>query len=246
MTDPSRSSAGDRYAAFLDVLKDRIRAARLRASVSVNQELILLYWSIGRDILERQAAEGWGARIIDRLARDLRRDFPESTGFSARNLKYMRAFAEAYTDRNFVQQVVAQLPWGHNVRLIDAVKQPVEREWYARQAIEHGWSRAVFIHQIDSHLYQRQGKALTNFARALPEPQSELAQQIIKDPYNFDFLALGPAMTAGRPEKARKRECGLTRMAGTTAPSTVMARSEATKQSLACRAALTWISHTGE
>ena len=194
MAVPSRSS-DDAYNSFLAALKERIRAARLRAAVSVNQELILLYWGIGRDILDRQAAQGWGARIIDRLAEGLRRDFPESRGFSARNLKYMRAFAEVYPDRDFVQQVVAQLPWGHNVRLLDAVKHPVEREWYARQAVEHGWSRAVLVHQIDSGLYQRQGVALTNFARTLPAPQSELAQQIIKDPYNFDFLALGQDMT---------------------------------------------------
>jgi len=191
MALPSRLTAEDGYAAFLAELKDRIRTARLRAALSVNQELILLYWSIGRDILERQAAQGWGARIIDRLAQDLRRDLPDTTGFSARNLKYMRAFAEAYPDREFVQQVVAQLPWGHNVRLIETTKTFAEREWYARQAVEHGWSRAILVHQIDSRLYGRQGKAQTNFARTLPAPLSELAQQVIKDPYNFDFLSLG-------------------------------------------------------
>lgn len=193
MTSPLRP-AGDAYAAFLAELKDRIRAARLRAAVSVNQELILLYWGIGRDILERQATEGWGARIVDRLAQDLRHDFSGMTGFSARNLKYMRAFAEAYPDRSFVQQVVAQLPWGHNIRLLEALKSASEREWYARQALEHGWSRAVLAHQIDSALYRRQGKALTNFTRTLPAPQSDLAQQITKDPYHFDFLSLGQGM----------------------------------------------------
>ena len=116
------------------------------------------------------------------------------TGLSARNLKYMRAFAEAYPDLGFVQQVVARLPWGHNVRLLEAVKDPDEREWYARQAIENGWSRNVLAHQIASGLYQRQGRALTNFARTLPAERSELAQQIIKDPYSFDFLSLGPDM----------------------------------------------------
>jgi len=191
MALPSRPTAEDGYAAFLAELKERIRTARLRAALSVNQELVLLYWSIGRDILQRQAAQGWGARIIDRLAQDLRRDFPDTTGFSARNLKYMRAFAGAYPDREFVQQVVAPLPWGHNVRLIEATKTFAEREWYARQAVEHGWSRAILIHQIDSRLYGRQGKAQTNFARTLPAPLSELAQQVIKDPYNFDFLSLG-------------------------------------------------------
>jgi predicted nuclease of restriction endonuclease-like (RecB) superfamily len=124
----------------------------------------------------------------------LRGTFPEFTGLSARNLKYMRAFAEAWPDRQFVQQVVALLPWGHNVRLLDAVKNPAERVWYARQAIEHGWSRNVLLHQIESGLFSRQGSALTNFARTLPASQSDLAQQLLKDPYSFDFLSLGPDM----------------------------------------------------
>jgi predicted nuclease of restriction endonuclease-like (RecB) superfamily len=129
------------YVALVAELKKRIADARLRASLSVNRELVLLYWSIGRDILSRQGREGWGAKVIDRLAADLGRAFPEMTGLSARNLKYMRAFAEAWPELEFVQQVVALLRWGHNVRLLDAVKPPAERAWYARQAIEHGWSR---------------------------------------------------------------------------------------------------------
>ncbi|QWP77947.1 DUF1016 family protein [Lysobacter sp. K5869] len=180
------------YATLLDEIKQRVGQARLRASLSVNRELIVLYWSIGRDILARQEREGWGAKTIDRLAADLSRAFPEMTGFSARNLKYMRSFAEAWPDAAIVQQVVAQLPWGNNLRLIEAVKSAEEREWYARQAIEHGWGRTVLLHQIDSGLYARQGKALTNFSRTLPTRQSELAQQIVKDPYSFDFLSLGP------------------------------------------------------
>jgi predicted nuclease of restriction endonuclease-like (RecB) superfamily len=122
-------------------LKLRIRTARLQAALAVNQELILLYWGIGREILERQAHEGWGSRVIDRLSADLRRDFPDMTGLSARNLKYMRAFAEAHPDHAFVQQVVARLPWGHVVRLLENVKDVTRRGWYARRAIEHGWSR---------------------------------------------------------------------------------------------------------
>ena len=178
------------YASLLGELKSRISAARLSAALAVNRQLILLYWSIGCEILVRQIQEGWGARVIDRLAEDLRRDFPKMSGLSARNLKYMRAFAEAHTDPEVVQQVVAQLPWGHNVRLLESVKDPAARIWYARQAIEYGWSRNVLVHQIDSALYSRQGKALTNFARTLPAPQPELAQQIIKDPYSFEFLGL--------------------------------------------------------
>src|SRR5271155_5172421 len=126
------------YAALLADLKARIREARLRAALAVNNELISLYWSIGKDILSRQERQGWGTKIIDRLSADLHHDFPEMTGLSSRNLKYMRAFAEAYPDSEFVQQVVARLPWGHNVRLFESVKDPAERQWYARQAIEHG------------------------------------------------------------------------------------------------------------
>lgn len=182
------------YTAFVRDLKQKIAAARHRASLSINRELVVLYWTIGRDILDRQEREGWGARVVDRLASDLRLAFPEMTGLSARNLKYMRAFAEAWPDGEFVQQVVALLPWGHNVRLLDALKTSEERTWYARRAIEHGWSRNVLVHQIDSKLFARQGSALTNFSRTLPAEQSELAQQILKDPYTFDFLSLGPEM----------------------------------------------------
>jgi predicted nuclease of restriction endonuclease-like (RecB) superfamily len=159
------ATPGPDYAGLLAELKARILAARVTAALAVNQELVLLYWSIGRDILARQDTEGWGARVIDRLAQDLRREFPEMTGLSGRNLKYMRAFAEAWPDREFVQQVVARLPWGHNIRLIEAVKAPAERDWYARQAIENGWSRAVLAHQIAGGLFSRQGRALTNFVK---------------------------------------------------------------------------------
>lgn len=182
------------YSGLLTELKERIAAARLKAAFAVNSELILLYWQIGHDILQRQRVEGWGAKIVDRLAADLRRAFPEMTGLSARNLKYMRAFAEAYPDNEFVQQVAAQLPWGHAMVLLDRVKKRDEREWYMRQAIENGWSRNVLVHQIESKLYKRQGNALTNFSRTLPAQQSDLAQQIIKDPYNFEFLSLSAEM----------------------------------------------------
>jgi predicted nuclease of restriction endonuclease-like (RecB) superfamily len=180
------------YDSFLQELKDRIRSAQVRAALSVNRELVVLYWSIGRDILTRQKNEGWGAKIIDRLSEDLAKAFPEMRGFRARNLKYMRAFAEAYPDQEFVQQVVAQLPWGHQVRILDTVKDAKLREWYIRQAVQGGWSRNVLVHQIESSLFDRQGHALTNFDKTLPAPQSDLAQQLIKDPYNFDFLTFGP------------------------------------------------------
>jgi len=192
MADPDATPDPSGYLALVEDLKLRIRAARVSAALAVNAELIQLYWGIGREILVRQAAEGWGARVIDRLAIDLRRDFPEMTGLSGRNLRYMRALAEAWPNPEIVQQVVARLPWGHNVRLLEAVKAPDERAWYARQAIANGWSRNVLIHQLASGVYARQGRALTNFARTLPAPQSELAQQLVKDPYSFDFLSMGP------------------------------------------------------
>lgn len=156
----------------------------------MNSELVLLYWSIGLDILRRQKEEGWGSKVVDQLARDLRKAFPDVSGFSARNLKYMRALAEAWPDEAIVQQLVARIPWGHNVRLLDKVKDFKEREWYAAACIEHGWSRAVLEAQVDTVLYRRQGKAITNFDRTLPAPQSELAQQCLKDPYCFEFLGL--------------------------------------------------------
>ena len=178
------------YDAFLKDLKERIRSTQLKAAVAVNRELVLQYWKIGRDILVQQRQYGWGAKVIDRLAADLRHAFPGVQGFSPRNLKYMRAFAEAWPEEAIVQQAAAQIPWFHNCILLDKVKDPVEREWYVCKALEHGWSRAVLDHQIDSDLYRRQGKAVTNFRRTLPPEQSDLAEQILKDPYNFDFLTL--------------------------------------------------------
>lgn len=179
------------YAAILAGLKDQIRAARLKAGLAVNRELVLLYWRMGRQVLEQQMEEGWGSKVIERLAQDLRREFPEMRGLSPRNLKYMRAFAEAYPEEQIVQQAAAQIPWFHNCVILDKVKNPVARDFYIRSTISHGWSRNILVHQIESGLYQRQGRAQVNFDRTLPSPQSELACQILKDPYNFDFLTLG-------------------------------------------------------
>jgi predicted nuclease of restriction endonuclease-like (RecB) superfamily len=190
------------YGDFLHELKDRIRQAQLRAALSVNRELVLLYWRIGRDILERQKLHGWGAKIIDRLAVDLRGEFAEMKGFSPRNLKYMRAFAEAYPDESFVQAPLAQITWYHNITLLDKVKDPTERLWYVRQTIQHGWSRNVLVHQIESGLHKRQGQAVTNFSQTLPLMQSDLAHQILKDPYNFDFLTLGDEVHERALERA--------------------------------------------
>jgi len=191
MTAQLLSSPPDGYIEWLKQLKARIRSVQQKAVLAANSEMLALYWQIGRDILQRQGAQGWGAKVVDRLSADLRREFPEMKGFSSRNLKYMRLFAEAWTDGQFVQQVVAQIPWGHNLEILTKVKSVEGRKWYARAAIEYGWSRAVLVHQIESKLYQRQGKAVTNFARQLPAPQSELAQMTLKDPYMFDFLGVG-------------------------------------------------------
>ena len=190
------------YHIFLRELKERIRNAQVRAAVSVNRELVLLYWQIGQDILNRQQQQGWGTKVIDTLAADLQKAFPEIKGFSSRNLKYMRSFAETHPDFEFVQEVLAQITWYHNIALMEKVKLPEERLWYARQTIEQGWSRNVLVHQIESGLYRRQGKADTNFSRTLPSPQSELAQQLFKDPYNFEFLSLGKSAQERDLEKA--------------------------------------------
>ena len=131
-----------------------------------------------------------GTKVIDRLAIDLRRSFPDMPGLSPRNLKYMRAFAAAWPEEPIVQQLVAQIPWGHNVRLLDYVKSRIEREWYIKKTIESGWSRSVLVHWIESDLYKRQGKAQTNFERTLPALDSDLARETLKDPYSFEFLTI--------------------------------------------------------
>jgi predicted nuclease of restriction endonuclease-like (RecB) superfamily len=199
------------YEQFLGGLKDRIRTAQLRASLAVNRELIALYWHIGKGLVERQKSHGWGDAVIDRLGRDLRHAFPGLAGFSRTNVYRMRAFYLAYQKlEEFVPQAVgqisgegpppgpAELPWGHNVILVERVKDPAERLWYALSAAEHGWSRSVLGLQIEGDLYRRKGRAVTNFQATLPSPQSDLARELLKDPYNFDFLTLG--------DDARERE----------------------------------------
>lgn len=178
------------YSDWLGELKTKIHHAQQRATLAVNRELVLLYWQIGNEILVRQAAQGWGAKVIDRLAHDLRTSFPEMKGFSPRNLKYMRSFAEAWPKLEFVQEVLAQLPWYHQLALLDKLKTTDERQWYAQKAIEHNWSRNILVMQIETRLFERQGNAITNFEQRLPKPDSDLARESIKDPYRFDFLGL--------------------------------------------------------
>lgn len=176
------------YAQWLRELKDRIHNAQQRATLAVNRELVLLYWQIGRDILARQTEQGWGAKVIERLAHDLRTAFPDMKGFSRANLMYMRSFAEAWPETVIVQQPVGQLPWGHNLVLLAKLKQPEQRLAYAQRAVEMGWSRAALTIHIESRLLEREGRAVTNFADRLPAPGTDLARQSLKDPYLFDFL----------------------------------------------------------
>jgi predicted nuclease of restriction endonuclease-like (RecB) superfamily len=186
------------YAEWLADLKGRIHGAQQRATLAVNRELVLLYWHIGRDILERQAGQGWGAKVIERLALDLRAAFPEMRGFSRANLMYMRAFAQAWPDAAIVQQAVGQLPWGHNLVLLTRLKSTQQRLAYAQSAIAHGWSRNVLNIHIETRLLERTAKAVTNFDVSLPQPQSDLARESLKDPYRLDFLGL--AREAGERE----------------------------------------------
>ncbi len=182
------------YPQFLAEVKARIAAARTRAVLAVNSELIQLYWEIGHEILEREQREGWGSGVINRLASDLRREFPSITGFSRSNLHYMRSFAEAWPlvggSQEIVQQPVGQLPWGQNIALVTRLEDRDARVWYAASAVENGWSRKVLEAQIATDLRGRQGGALTSFDHALPESDSELVRDAIKDPYNFEFLGL--------------------------------------------------------
>ena len=175
------------YLKIADVIKNEIKTSQYKAVASVNRELITLYYNIGRIINDHKS---WGNKFIDNLASDIKLEFPEATGYSVRNLKYMAKFAAAYTNAEFVQQAVAQIPWGHITVLLDKISDNTVRNWYIREIIENGWTRNVLIHQIESGLYERQAVAekIANFENRLPSPQSELAIQTMKDPYIFDFI----------------------------------------------------------
>lgn len=176
------------YPAMLRAITDRVVTQRTRAVAEANRALVVLYWQIGREIIARQAEEGWGTKIIDRLSHDLRGAFPEIRGFSPRNLKYMRALAAAWPDPQFVQRPVAQLPWRHQTALLEKLGTSEERLWYGERALAEGWSRDVLVAQIEGRLRERQGRAPSNFSDTLPPPDSDLAQQNVRDPYLFDFL----------------------------------------------------------
>jgi predicted nuclease of restriction endonuclease-like (RecB) superfamily len=179
------------YAATLSELKAEVRAARFVAQRRVNMELVRLYWRIGRSLSSRASAELWGSKVVARLADDLRAEFPDMRGFSGRNLRYMRAFADAWpSDSGFGQQPVAQLPWGHITVLLDRLGDQPTREWYAAQAAAHGWSRNVLDHHIRTQAHERLAAAPSNFETTLTPTDSDLAQQLTRDPYVLDFLAV--------------------------------------------------------
>lgn len=186
---PARGSMPAWYQQLLDSITERISLGRLGATAAINRELTATYWAIGRLILERQDEEGWGTRVIDRLSADLKTAFPGARGFSPRNLKYMRALAEAWPDTAIVQGI-ALLPWTHQIALLEKLSDAETRLWYAAAAVENGWSRNVLVHQIDTELHHRSGKAISNFTATMPPSDSDLAQQATKDPYVFDFLAM--------------------------------------------------------
>ena len=196
---PSKATVAlSSYSQFIKSLKEKVRSAQLKASIAVNQELIKLYWELGKDVVERQEKEGWGSKVIEKIAKDLQNEFPGIEGFSRTNLFRMRAFYTAY---KIVPQAVGQLddlpifriPWGHNAIIIEKVENVKERLWYANMTIEEGWSREELIGSIKRHWFKRYGKAITNFEARLPALQSRLAQEATKDPYYFDFLELNDA-----------------------------------------------------
>lgn len=192
------------YAGLLADLKRRIAGERLRVALSANVAMVLLYWDIGRAILDRQAKEGWGAKVIDRLSSDLREAFPDMKGLSPRNLKYMRAFAEAWPDKPIVQRLAAQIPWFHNCLLLDKIQDASTREWYIKATVDQGWSRSILALQIENGLHQRHGKAIANFPATFPPADSDMASQVFKDPYLFDFLGTAD------PRREREVEQALT------------------------------------
>ena len=185
---PNLSEMSDDYLSFIEEIKNEIQNQRISVVLNANSSMICLYWKIGKAILQKQEEEGWGAKVIDRMAKDLKEAFPDMSGFSPRNIKYMRKFAECWTDFEIVQRVVAQIPWRSNISLLDKLSDEESRVWYAHKILECGWSKTVLDMQIQSRLFERTGKSVNNFQVALPPMDSDMVNQIFKDPYLFDFL----------------------------------------------------------
>lgn len=190
------------YQSTLADLKQRIANERLRVTLSANAAMILLYWDIGQTILARQDQQGWGAKIIDRLSEDLKEAFPEMNGFSPRNLKYMRKFASEWPRRQIVQEVLAQITWYHNLALLEKCRDQDIRLWYVHKTVENGWSRNILALQIESRLHERMGKMPNNFVLTMPPLDSDMAKQIFKDPYLFDFLGTADTRKEREVEQA--------------------------------------------
>lgn len=185
---PNLSEMSEAYLKFIEEVKSEIQKQRISVVLNANSSMICLYWNIGRAILKKQEEEGWGAKIIDRMAKDLKDAFPEMSGFSPRNIKYMRKFAESWPDFEIVQRVVAQIPWRTNISLMDKLKDEESRIWYAYKVIENGWSKTILDMQIETRLMERSGRSVNNFPVALPPADSDMVNQVFKDPYLFDFL----------------------------------------------------------
>jgi predicted nuclease of restriction endonuclease-like (RecB) superfamily len=178
------------YLEFLDSVREEIRVSQIIAIRSITAELLKLYWKIGREIVARQKVQGWGSKTLIRLSQDLKREFPEMKGFSVTNLKHMRSFADAWPDFIEIgQDILTNLPWGHQIALISKIQEREKRLWYANKSIENGWSNNSLVHAIESGLYESQ-RGISNFDLTLPKPQSDLARDLIRDPYYLDFLAV--------------------------------------------------------
>lgn len=197
MSDKKDHLKVENYTQLFEQIKNDIQQSQLRAALAVNKELLLLYWRIGKELTEKIDREGWGSKIIDTLSKDLSRSFPNLSGFSARNMVYMRKFAATYPDPNYAA-AAAQIPWGHNMVIMDKIESGDQQLWYVQKCLENGWSRSVLTMWIESNLYGRQGKAITNFKMTLPDIHSDLAQQSLKDPYNLSFLTIA--------QKAKEQE----------------------------------------
>ncbi len=199
---PTVASLPESYAATLQEIKTHLRSARVRAVLAANPIVIEAYWQTGKIILARQQEAGWGAKVIDRLAVDLKEAFPDMGGLSVRNLLAMKVFAREFPDGPITQQPVAQLPWGHILQIMQRSKDPAAREFYIRETMTHGWSRSILEIQIQQQLHLRLGKAQNNFALTMPPAESDMAAQLFKDPYLFDFLGTADPRREAEVEQA--------------------------------------------
>jgi predicted nuclease of restriction endonuclease-like (RecB) superfamily len=190
------------YLTFLNDIKQDIQNSRVKAALSINKELILLYWRIGKEVLQRKKEQGWGSEVVKALSQDLKHEYPDIKGFGERNLVYMQTFAAAYPDYEFTQATPAQITWYHNQTILDKIKDHQTRIWYIQKTIENGWSRNVLVMQIEDQSHLKLGAAQTNFSLTLPKPTSDLAQQLIKSEYNFESLGLADGVHEKVIEKA--------------------------------------------